>query len=52
MENNRSLSVDITKGTAIIAIVLGHIAFSYPSCRLVHCGVKVKEYLQIFYYVI
>lgn len=38
MENNRSLSVDITKGTAIIAIVLGHIAFSYPSCRLVHCG--------------
>ena len=43
MENNRSLSVDITKSTAIIAIVLGHIAFSYPSCRLVHCGVKVKE---------
>ena len=38
MENNRSLSVDITKGTAIIAIVLGHIAFSYPSCCLVHCG--------------
>lgn len=38
MENHRSLSVDITKGTAIIAIVLGHIAFSYPSCRLVHCG--------------
>ena len=38
MENNRSLSVDITKGTAIIAIVLGHIAFSYPSCSLVHCG--------------
>ena len=26
MENNRSLSVDITKDTAIIAIVLGHIA--------------------------
>ena len=41
MENNRSLSVDITKGTAIIAIVLGHIAFSYPSCRLVHCGVSI-----------
>ena len=52
MENNLSLSVDITKGTVIIAIVHGHIAFSYPSCRLVHCGVKVKEYLQIFYYVI
>lgn len=43
MENNRSLSVDITKGTAIIAIVLGHIAFRYLSCRLVHCGAKVKE---------
>ena len=38
MENNRSLSVDIAKGTVIIAIVLGHIAFSYPLCRLVHCG--------------
>ena len=38
MENNRSLSVDIAKGTAIIAIVLGHIAFCYLSCRLVHCG--------------
>ena len=35
---NRYLSVDITKGVAIIAIVLGHIAFAYPSCSLVGSG--------------
>lgn len=34
MNNKRSLSVDITKGVAIIAIVLGHICFCYPSCKL------------------
>lgn len=45
MENNRSLSVDITKGTAIIAIVLEHIAFSYPSCRLVQLRCKGKRIL-------
>lgn len=35
MENKRFLSVDIAKGCAIIAIVLGHIGFSYPSCNLI-----------------
>lgn len=34
MKNSRSLSVDITKGVAIIAIVLGHITYSYPNCKL------------------
>lgn len=34
MKNSRSLSVDITKGVAIIAIVLGHISYSYPNCKL------------------
>lgn len=36
MQNKRSLSVDITKGVAIIAIVLGHIGFCYPSCELIN----------------
>lgn len=31
MVNKRSLSVDITKGITIIAIVLGHIGYNYPS---------------------
>lgn len=39
MKNSRSLSVDITKGVAIIAIVLGHIAYSYPACKLVDSSV-------------
>lgn len=37
----RSLSVDITKGAAIIAIVLGHITFTYPSCSLMAGGTLV-----------
>ena len=41
MINNRSLSVDITKGIAIIAIVLGHIGFSYPACKLIDSGTLV-----------
>lgn len=39
MAKKRSLSIDITKGAAIIAIVLGHIAFEYPSSSLVSSGV-------------
>lgn len=39
MAKKRSLSIDIAKGTAIIAIVLGHIAFEYPSSSLVSSGV-------------
>lgn len=35
MSKQRSLSVDIAKGIAIIAIVLGHISFSYPNFSLV-----------------
>lgn len=38
-KNNRSLSVDITKGVAIIAIVLGHITYSYPTCKLLDSSV-------------
>ena len=34
MSKKRSLSVDIAKGVSIIAIVLGHINFAYPSYRL------------------
>lgn len=34
--SKRSLSVDIAKGISIIAIVLGHIAFRYPSNNLVN----------------
>lgn len=41
MKNNRSLSVDITKGMAIIAIVLGHIGFSYPTRSLINSSVLV-----------
>lgn len=39
MAKKRSLSIDITKGAAIIAIVLGHIVFEYPSSSLVSSGV-------------
>lgn len=35
MNKQRSLSVDIAKGIAIIAIVLGHINFAYPHLTLV-----------------
>lgn len=41
MANKRSLSVDITKGVAIIAIVLGHIGFMYPSTKLVDFSILV-----------
>ena len=41
MTNERSLSVDITKGTAIIAIVLGHIGFMYPSSKLLDSSILV-----------
>ena len=41
MKNNRSLSVDITKGIAIIAIVLGHIGFSYPICNFIDSSALV-----------
>lgn len=41
MKNNRSLSVDITKGIAITAIVLGHIGFSYPKFKLIDSSVLV-----------
>lgn len=34
--DRRSLSVDLTKGISIIAIVLGHIEFLYPSLQLVN----------------
>lgn len=34
--SRRSLSVDITKGITIIAIVLGHIGYNYPSGILVN----------------
>lgn len=33
---NRSLSVDIAKGVSIIAIVLGHVNFLYPTGQLVN----------------
>ena len=36
MNSRRSLSVDITKGISIIAIVLGHIGFFYPACQLIN----------------
>ena len=39
MKNNRSLSVDITKGVAIIAIVLGHVTYSCPTCKLLDSSV-------------
>lgn len=35
MSKQRSLSVDIAKGVAIIAIVLGHIGFTYPDLTLI-----------------
>lgn len=41
MKQKRSLSVDITKGIAIIAIVLGHISFSYPTFTLIDSSVLV-----------
>lgn len=34
MKNRRSFSVDIAKGISIIAIVLGHINFLYPTWKL------------------
>lgn len=36
MKNRRSFSVDIAKGISIIAIVLGHINFLYPTWKLVN----------------
>lgn len=41
MTQNHSLFVDITKGIAIIAIVLGHIGFSYPACKLIDLSTLV-----------
>lgn len=41
MKNRRSISVDITKGVAIMAIVLGHVNFYYPTCDLVDSSVLV-----------
>lgn len=35
MSKQHSLSVDIAKGVAIIAIVLGHIGFTYPDLTLI-----------------
>lgn len=37
----RSLSVDIAKGISIIAIVIGHVNFTYSSCNLVDSHVLV-----------
>lgn len=39
--NVRSLSVDIAKGISIIAIVIGHVSFTYPSCKLLDWHVLV-----------
>lgn len=36
MKNRRSFSVDIAKGISIIAIVLGHINFLYPTWKFVN----------------
>lgn len=49
----RSLSVDITKGVAIIAIVLGHIAYSYPACKLLDSSVLVYSlwHVAVFFIV-
>lgn len=49
----RSLSVDITKGVAIIAIVLGHIAYSYPRCSLLDTSVVVYSlwHVAVFFIV-
>lgn len=41
MKNRCSISVNITKGVAIIAIVLGHINFSYPTYTFVNYSVFV-----------
>lgn len=49
----RSLSVDITKGMAIIAIVLGHIAYSYPRCNLLDTSALVYSlwHVSVFFIV-
>lgn len=49
----RSLSVDITKGVAIIAIVLGHIAYSYPRCSLLDTSALVYSlwHVAVFFIV-
>lgn len=53
MTRNRSLSVDIAKGVAIIAIVLGHVAYSYPICNLIDTSVLVYSlwHVAVFFIV-
>lgn len=53
MNGNRSLSVDITKGLAIIAIVLGHVSFSYPANSLVDSSTLVYSlwHVSVFFIV-
>lgn len=45
MEKQRNISIDIAKGFAIIAIVLGHIGFIYPKSTLVN----TKDLLYIWH---
>ena len=53
MNGNRSLSVDITKGVAIIAIVLGHISFLYSANSLVDSSALVYSlwHVPVFFIV-
>lgn len=49
IKNNRSLSVDITKGVAIIAIVLGHVTYSCPTCKLLDSSVLFYGLWHVFH---
>ena len=53
MSSNRSLAVDITKGAAIISIVLGHINFCYPTFSLMNLGTLIYGlwHVSIFFLV-
>lgn len=53
MNSKRSISVDITKGVAIMAIVLGHVSYLYSSNSLVESEVLIYSlwHVSVFFIV-
>ena len=51
MNSKRSISVDITKGVAIMAIVLGHVSYLYSSNSLVDSEVFIYSlwHVSVFF---
>lgn len=47
MNTNRQLWVDIAKGIAIVAVVLGHIEYNYPQHRLMPLSDMLSEFWHV-----